>query len=179
MKKDNRGFTLVELIICTTIFAIVVAAALGFMVTGARTYSTITDRLNLDFEAQLALSQLNDYIIDCNACLYYTNDKLYIINKNPDGTYTANLFEYKSDRRVDFGTGSATYDSTANHFTCTVTADELLAKNVTTFSVLPISSDTVNVTSAIVSINFANKSSSLNGKKTVALRNRIAIATAD
>ena len=178
LKKDNRGFTLVELIISLTIFAIVVTAALGFMVAGARTYGSVTGRLNLDLEAQLAMSQLNDYIIDCNACLYYSNDRLFVVNKNSNGTYTAYLYEYRSNHRIYFGTGTATYNSITKNFDCTVTASDLLAKDVTSFSVLPISSDTINVTSAVVTINFSNKYSSYNGKKTIALRNRTAIATA-
>ena len=178
LKNDNQGFTLVELIISLTIFAIVVTAALGFMLAGARTYSSVTGRLNLDFEAQLAMSQLNDYIIDCNACLYYSNDKLYVINENTTGTYTAYLFEYRSNHRIYFGTGTATYNTTTENFDCTVTTSDLLAEDVSSFSVLPISSDTINVTSAVVTINFSNKYSTYSCKKTIALRNRTAIATA-
>lgn len=177
MCKDNKGFTLVELIVSITIFAIVLAAVFGFMLAGSRTYNTVTNRLDLNLQAQLAMNQISDYIIDCNACLYYSGDRLYIINEGEtSGDYTANVFEYKSDGCIYFGTGAATLNSTTGNFTCTVSTTDLLAKNVTGFATVPISSDGVNITSAVFTINFANKSASYSGKKTVALRNMPAIA---
>ena len=181
MYKNNKGFTLVELMISITIFAVVVTAALGFMLAGSRSYSSVTNRVNLDFESQLAMNQLSDYIIDCNACLYYDtgSDTLYVINKNSDAvpvTYTANYFQYKADGKIYFGTSSASYDSATNNYICTVAANDLLATGVTEFSVVPISSDGVNVTSAAVTINFSKGSATYNGVKKVALRNKPAIA---
>lgn len=176
MCKNNKGFTLVELMISITIFAIVVAAAVGFMVAGSRSYSSMTNRVNLDFESQLAMNQVSDYIIDCNACLYYKNDTLYVINKNSDGTYTANYFQYNADGGIYFGTSSASYSSATNIYLCTVTPTDLLTTDVTEFLVVPISSDGVNVTSAAVTINFSKGSATYNGEKRVALRNKPAIA---
>jgi len=176
MYKNNKGFTLVELMISITIFAIVVAAAFGFMVAGSRSYSSVMNRLNLNFESQLAMNQVSDYIIDCNACLYYRNDMLYIVNKNSDGTYTANLFEYRADGGIYYGTGTANLNISTGNFICSVTPNDLLTRDVTEFSVVPITSDGVNVTSAAVTINFAKGSATYDGVKKVALRNKPAIA---
>ena len=45
MKNDNRGFTLVELIVSIAIFSIVMLMAFSFMVSGARTFSNVNSRI--------------------------------------------------------------------------------------------------------------------------------------
>ena len=63
MKRDNRGFTLVELIVCIAILSIVLAAAFGFMVAGSKSYTSVSNRLDLQLRARLAASQLTDRLI--------------------------------------------------------------------------------------------------------------------
>ena len=65
MRKNNRGFTLVELIVSTAILGIIAVAASAFMVTGTRTYSSLNYTVRLQYEAQLAMAQLQEYTIDC------------------------------------------------------------------------------------------------------------------
>ena len=180
MNKDNRGFTLIELIICVAILAVVIASAFGFMLASSRSYATVTTRLNLQLQSELVMNQLGDYIIDCNGALYYktgtNSNTLYIINENADGTYTSHVFKYvKADGCINYGKGTAT-DMGDGTFTCTATAADLLAENVTGFSVTQISSDGVNVTSARVSIAFVKNSATCSGIKTIALRNNPAIS---
>ncbi|MEA4821617.1 MAG: prepilin-type N-terminal cleavage/methylation domain-containing protein [Erysipelotrichales bacterium] len=177
MKNDEKGFTLVELLISLVIFAVVVTAVFSFMLAGTRSYSTVTNRLNLNVQSQLTLNQLDSYIADCNACLYFSGNKLYVVDQNADGTYTANLFELKADNCIYYGSGAASpYGSTGN-FVCTVSSDELLAENITAFSVSPESPDGVNMVSAVVTVTFSNNSATISGTRTIALRNMPAVAT--
>lgn len=170
MKRDNSGFTLVELIICLVIFALVVATAFGFMLGASRSYTSVSGKMDLQLQSQLTMNQLREYIIDCNAGLYYKNNTVYIINKESDGSYTANVFQYKSDGCIYYGKGPATLTGSGT-FSCTVTGTDLLADGVTSFSVTPKSSDGANVSSAAISITFKNNSATCNGVQTVALRN--------
>ena len=64
MRKDHKGFTLVELIIAIAILAIVTLAVCGFIVVGSRSYTSANTDIMLQQEAQLALNQISDVIID-------------------------------------------------------------------------------------------------------------------
>lgn len=66
MKQDNRGFTLVELIIGIAILGIVSVAVLGFMASGGRSFKRATTEVNLQFESQTVVNQLNDLLIEAN-----------------------------------------------------------------------------------------------------------------
>ena len=63
-KKDNRGFTLVEVLVAVALVAVVGTAVFGFMTVGARTFSTTSSDVNLQSESQLAFNQMQDIIID-------------------------------------------------------------------------------------------------------------------
>lgn len=181
MKNDNRGITLIELVICLVIFAVVVASAFGFMLAGSRSYATVSNKLNLQLQSELTMNQLGDYIIDCNACLYFkattNSNTLFVIDEKADGSYIAHVFKYvKASGSILYGNGVATKNSTSGAFSCTVEPADLLAENVTKFDVTPISSDALSVTSAVIEVTFEKNSVPSTDKKTIALRNKPLIA---
>ena len=181
MKNDNRGLTLIELVICLVIFAVVVASAFGFMLASSRSYTSVNNKLNLQLQSELTMNQLGDYVIDCNACLYFkattNSNTLYVVDKIADGSYTAHVFKYvKASGNILYGTGDAKKNPTSGAFTCTVEPTDLLAENVTKFDVTPISSDALSVTSAVIEVTFDKNSVSYADKKTIALRNKPLIA---
>lgn len=71
MKKNQKGFTLVELIIAVAILAIVTLAVCGFIVVGSRSYTTANTDIMLQQDAQLALNQISDVIIDTTDSISY------------------------------------------------------------------------------------------------------------
>lgn len=170
MKNNNSGFTLIEIIICLVIFAVVAATAFGLMLAASHSYTSVNGKMDLQLQSQLTMNQMREYIIDCNAGLYYKNNTVYIINEETDGSYTANVFQYKSDGCIYYGKGSANLISSGT-FSCTVAGTDLLTDEVTSFSVTPRSTDGANVSSAAISIAFKNNSASYSGVQTVALRN--------
>ena len=176
MKKDNRGFTLIELIICMAIFAILVTSVFGFMLASSRSYSAITNRLNLSLQSQLTMNQLGEYIMDCNEGLYFKPDTstLYVIDKGSiDTKYDVNIFQLKPDGCIYYGYGGnvATLSGTTFSFT-SFEANNLLAENVTSFSVTQkLNSDNTKVISAVVSIVFTKNSAASSARRTIALRN--------
>ncbi len=178
MYKENKGFTLIELMISLTIFAVLVTAVFSFMLAGSRSYSSVTSRLNLDVQSQLSLNQLESYIIDCNAGLYYADNTLYIFNKGTSGTqYDVHVFKYDdASNQIKYGYGKNAANLVGGSFTCTVTASDLLAENVTAFSVTTVS-DGTRLISASVSLSMTSNSSSIDAQKTIALRNRPIAAT--
>lgn len=70
--KNNKGFTLVELLVATAIIGIVITAITGFMVVGSRTFASTSTEVNLQYESQLAFNQLQDLIIDTSLGVAYS-----------------------------------------------------------------------------------------------------------
>lgn len=71
MRKDQRGFTIVELLIAIAILAIVVAAVCGFILVGSRSYASANSDISVQQEAQLALNQMSDVLIDTTRSVNY------------------------------------------------------------------------------------------------------------
>ena len=72
MWKDQKGFTLVELIVVIAIISIVSVSIVGFMVTGSKSYAASSSETNLQKEAQIAMNQISDLIIDTSKVVTYS-----------------------------------------------------------------------------------------------------------
>lgn len=92
LKHNNRGFTLVELIVATAILGIVALSASAFMVAGARTYRSVNQAVRLQTEAQIVMAQLQEYTVDCKTGIAWDGANLYIVNGNE-----VHVFTYKAD----------------------------------------------------------------------------------
>lgn len=72
VRKDQRGFTIVELLIAVAILSIVVASVCGFILVGSRSYASANSDINVQQEAQLSLNQMSDVLIDTTRSVTYT-----------------------------------------------------------------------------------------------------------
>ena len=72
-KMENKGFTLVEIIVCLAIMTIVAGSVGAFIVTGNNSYLRGNKELTLQEEAQLAANQMIDLIIDVEKDIKFTN----------------------------------------------------------------------------------------------------------
>lgn len=71
MFKSQKGFTLVELLIVVAIMSIVALAVCSFIMSGVRSYHEANNDINVQQEAQLAMNQITDVLIDMNGKLEY------------------------------------------------------------------------------------------------------------
>lgn len=62
--KNPKGYSLIELIVVVAILAIVGTAVFGFFLTSSRLYKNDSDEVNLQYESQLAVNQLENLLID-------------------------------------------------------------------------------------------------------------------
>ena len=66
LKKNNKGISLVELLIAMAVGSIVLSAVFVLITQGTRSYSTQTMTAQLQEEANVALNQMNDRIMEAN-----------------------------------------------------------------------------------------------------------------
>ena len=73
--KNNKGFSLVELMVVIAILGIVSGAVLGLIIAGTRSYRNVNKEAELQNEAQLTMNQIENMIIDAtNGVSYYWGD---------------------------------------------------------------------------------------------------------
>lgn len=71
MKKvNNKGITVVELILVVAITVIVIGALVLFMITSTRSYHAAESEISLQTEAQVIMNQISDTVIQGNNVLY-------------------------------------------------------------------------------------------------------------
>jgi prepilin-type N-terminal cleavage/methylation domain-containing protein len=86
-KKENKGFTLIELIIAMAVAAILIAAVGYFLLVGSKAYESAKYEVDLQAEAQILMNQIKDSVLECNAIDNYDSTQngftLYYITENP------------------------------------------------------------------------------------------------
>ena len=92
-KENNRGLTLVELLVSITILTIVVGAAMSFFVHAINLYHRGSQEANLQNEAQLTMTQLQSMVVNASHGVSVgvgspslSGNNLYVYNRETDAT---------------------------------------------------------------------------------------------
>ncbi|MDE6663488.1 MAG: prepilin-type N-terminal cleavage/methylation domain-containing protein [Lachnospiraceae bacterium] len=143
--KDNRGLTLVELLITVTILALVVAGAATFMLAGSRSFAKGSADSNVQGEAELAVNQIEDLVIDVNGGVDFTDDSdastltMYHVEADNSGVAVNKKRTVKWDKHdnnIYSGEWTVEKDGSGVYVeTSTIYANQLLAENVMDFNV--------------------------------------------
>ena len=93
-RADNRGLSLLELVIAIALLALVSTMLLGFMTTGSTMFRRISTDISLQMDAQIAMTQLREYVIDCNDTLRYNESArtLTVLNSDASGAAQEHIF---------------------------------------------------------------------------------------
>lgn len=126
-KRDNRGLTLVELLCAIAILGLVTATVGGVMVVSAQSYQRGAGDIELQQEAQIAVNQIGDLVIDTTAQ----------VTAPADGS---SLTIDKGTSRYIITHNTATHELLYSEYTINadgallpVVENQLLAQNVTVF----------------------------------------------
>lgn len=170
MKKNNKGLSLVELLIAFAVLAVVSGIMLGFITSGSRMHRSVSAEVGVQLNAQMAVAQVHEYIIDCNRGLCFSGNTLYVVNAAESGTgYDVHLFRYTAaDSTLEYaclkdqtGDAAPSLDSAVYY---------LLADDVSYFNI-DLGSGTV-VSSVAVDIHLTAKGKTSAHTQTIAPRNK-------
>ncbi|HCT64123.1 MAG TPA: hypothetical protein DIC60_02425 [Lachnospiraceae bacterium] len=175
MKNNNKGFSLLELIVSFAILGIVSGIIMSMVTTSSNTYKSVTSDVNLQYESQLTMSQLQEYIVDCNGGICFDDNKLYLLNTNGTG-YVAHIFRFdNTDGRMYYAREPVVIDESAGTATCDVPSGDFMAGYITDFDVQLSATD--SLTTAVVNITFSVGGGEYTATQTTTLRNDVTIGT--
>ncbi|MBR6478063.1 MAG: prepilin-type N-terminal cleavage/methylation domain-containing protein, partial [Lachnospiraceae bacterium] len=65
-KLDNKGLSLIELIVAISMATVVIGAATMFLYNAERSYRTAEYTIDLQMEAQLLMEQMSNWVMESN-----------------------------------------------------------------------------------------------------------------
>lgn len=163
--SDNRGFSLIELVIGLALIMIVSGSIISFLIAGSSSYSSVVTTADLQKEAQLVMNQISDIVISADKQVDFvgSTNTLEVTNKDAKYEISYNPIDKKIYcKKSNWGIGTRTYEEQEN---------EPMAENVTSFSADVVKEG--GVSKVKVRINFENNSKSYTKEETITLRNDI------
>ena len=107
MKRNNRGFTLVELIVSIAILGIIAVAVSSFLLAGTRSYTKVNYAVRLQYETQLAMNQIQSYVMNCSRGIAWDGSKLYVDGSGTDDTALKEISYDAANKKLLLGSGTA------------------------------------------------------------------------
>lgn len=86
MRKNNKGLSLVELIVTFAIISIIGLAVYGFMSVSNRQFKSVSNDVGLQYDQQIVVNQIRDYILESSDAIYYDTDTkaLYVFKQTDE-----------------------------------------------------------------------------------------------
>lgn len=204
MNHKNQGFSILELLVAVAILAIVSVMVFGFMNSGMISYTKNNNSMNLQQEAQLAMDQIQEVLIDATSGVnYYINNSYEAENDDcilPSGEAVSSKTICVYNREENGGTEYRTcseisWEESSRELYYTVYEMEekilpngtktlekklpavedksLLAEHVTDFAADLTKARTEHKVE--LKLGFQVKNQTFHTKKTVTLRNQVAV----
>ncbi len=164
---NQKGFSLIELIVAIAILTLVGAAVVGFCMSGTNSYKTVSTEVDLQYEAQLAVNQLSDLLIDANHGVGFDSaaGTLFIFN---DSAAYAIVWDASAQQLM-----LNKYSVTSGEVK--LESSNLMAEYVTAISAVIPTEDKNNRQMVNLTITFTKDNKSYTGAKNVTLRNKVSV----
>lgn len=162
---NQKGFSLIELIVAIAILTIVGAAIVGFCMSGTSSYKTVSTEVDLQYEAQLAINQLSDLLIDANCGVGFDASTSTLLVYNDSVAYT--IAWTASDQKLTLNKYNVTATSV------TLESSNLMAEYVTAFSAVIPTEDKNSHQMVDLTIKFEKDDKNYLASKNVTLRNKV------
>lgn len=184
--KNNKGLSLVEVIISVAIVSIVLVTITSFMVTGTKMFGTSSNEIQLQQDAQLVLNNIENRIVDAQLGAAYEAEisatggdcsVLTILNEK-ENEY---IFWVTSEKKIYYVSDSASTPQTGEQIYNARTGAEVLAEDIEDFSVevkkSMVGTSQKGSPKANVKLKMENKGRLIDSSKTIAFRNDIVTGT--
>lgn len=103
MKRNNSGFTMVELLVTVAVSSIVLAAAASLMLFGLRVHQTTQKEAGEQQTVRIVLSALEDLSASGKICVEPFSEGWQLRGKTADGTPGAVLLRYNNSGKLTSG----------------------------------------------------------------------------
>ena len=167
MIRNNKGVTLVELIVTIAMLGIISVAIQGFITISAKVNANVVSDVKLQYESQLVMANVQKYIVNANKGVFVNNNTVLLASDTDREEDDINLFVFdESENILYYGEGSvkAGVLTTVSVYT--------LAKNVTDFDVTFESIETTDKASqANIILKMERNGEEYLGTQSIALRN--------
>ncbi|GEM_PF-4504977 len=94
--RNSGGFSLVELVVCIAVLGVLAVGVAMMLSAGTNSYTKVNKRVNTSYRTQIALTQMKEFFIDCDAICEDENGDIYIQNTDEGGNKVVYLFTFNS-----------------------------------------------------------------------------------
>ncbi|HWP79930.1 MAG TPA: prepilin-type N-terminal cleavage/methylation domain-containing protein [Candidatus Acidoferrum sp.] len=122
---NNQGFTLIEALVTFMLIAVIGTSLLGITHTGASSYRSVSNEMSVQYESQIVMSQIEEYVISCNAGIYWTaaNHTLRVAVRDEadddEAHYTVHFFKWEPDaQQINYASQPVTINEDSGIATC-------------------------------------------------------------
>lgn len=193
MKRDQRGVTIVELIVAVAVMSIVMVSVFSFMTNMSKLYTTNNQNLTLQNEAQTIMAQLDTFLTNANAGVFDYDGKTYIASDKSvyvikldttdkrlylaaymDSTLPSEYTVINSSLSTTTAINQAYVDNAKTKLTVTDSDFELFGEYVAGFSITPyFDENNNNYVTIDLNLEYPDSDKVYAASQNVFLRNRI------
>ncbi len=174
--SNNKGFTLVELIITIAVSSFVILSITVLLTTSVRTYGSLHSTINLQYNSQIVTTQIQERVLDCNGGIAFDDAEnvLYVVNINDDGTKV--LYVYRlADGDMMYGEKTSATTGTDDDIIVfaqdlSTNATDLMSRDILDFDV-EAQVENGEVISAVIILDYLDEGNEYSVKQTISLRN--------
>ena len=181
-KPNNRGFSLIELVITAAILAVVTLTVSLMMSSGTGLYRSLNTMAGLQYQSQVCMAQLQEYSLDVNGGIARDGDTIYFtVYENETEGKVYRLTYDSTMQALLFDEGSVSVDPAGSELTYTYHSEPVtLCGHVSDYRAeINYGSDTGFAESISLTLTLADRGKSYTVSQVFAFRNRPAIISAD